>query len=52
VWRFKWHSDMPEVIKEILPIFYAGMCSQHGRISLFLTTVQMYFFCGCSPIYV
>jgi hypothetical protein len=52
VWRFKWHSDMPEVIKEILPIFHAGMCSQQGRISLSLTSVQMHFFCGCRSIYV
>lgn len=51
VWRFKWHSDTPEVIKEIPLIFHAGLCSQHGRISLFLTSVQMYYFCGCRPTY-
>lgn len=52
VWRFKWHSDMPEAIKEILLIFHAGLCSHHERISLFLTSVQMCLFCGCRPTYV
>ena len=36
VWRFKWHSDMPEVIKEILLIFHASFVASTGECLCFL----------------